>query len=1579
MSEEEQLAKYGFIKYKKGPEEDQIFAENELPKPDLEASAQWARQNVRPQMVRTGGGKTRRAEMGERGTQYSVYHTTLQELAHFGLGVGMYFWYLKQLFFLLLIMAAIDTYNLDYFSGDKYSPGGFEAGSRRLHAAHGQPGVHWMMRGSATCTAATEVEAYLIGDAEGTNRAVAAAAAMQSSYSSNTVTEIHNLCQIHKTQGIVNLVSLMVFFVYMIVSKFFYDSTIEDLDEGMQTASDYTVVVQDPPAMSTDPDDWYDFFKQFGQVALVSVVFDNGLWMQKNAYLRYNRKMYIALTPSASGLPPGMTVGTGSRPAPSSSFGNCCGMRPPQYYLNEIRKTVLELKSMAQDWNLQNDPTRDPDPFLRDPPSLCGGLCVKDTTGPLVRGWSARGGSVSTPNAAENNTWTTLKAVYPPDIAAGNPKKVPFYQSDKDVILNRSVAEVRADPELYGSAVGNPNGANRNSVLWWHQPSDIDDVDILNNLEFTLREVLSHRDTNWDPAVQSEDPALLPPSGLRASKVFVTFQHEKDQRNALMKLKVSKLDAWFDTGSLPDKYKFNWGPPLMMKDQSGELISTTPTVLDPSAAEYMVACESDIIATDLKKGASPTDGCLMARGLDAYYFNTSQLLGPGEPATKANQDAAFTDLILRNRQVNMADARTWETRRRVQKRFDDVLLVEEAPEPTEINWNNIRWRKPFQAFLYTILRGFMGLCVASAVVAAIYFIIKAIQQHFHGRVAPALAISVANVLLPPIMLAITQIGQYWNQTLEQSVYFWKLLLSRFLTTAVINFALTDFDQMLDEDSIYRIQAILFADMVTAPFLKWLNPWPRFQRWYYAPRAKTQLAANMYYAGEPWQLADRYTDMLKTVFLVMFYAVLLPSGFWIAMAALFISYWVDKYMLLTRWVRKPEYGTSLPNAAYAATYLCLLGALYMSLYFYVGWPFDYACSANDDSYGPFWHCERNSEQFFGDYFWPHVQGYMTNGQRQLIRIFRSVDVVALIIFIVGFLAGPIYYFIYDLIIGAAYEPVGDDIGQPFTSVDEIQGYIPVVTYPGLDVPLIGTQVSDMANPEAGNGIKTLMNGPTEPVQVQPDAASGQRPGTYGRPVPGRVGASRQGPFNTELVPFKPPTTKSFSDFSMLEDQLMVEEPNMMRFSLTSDVNGYPMYYSRVKEYVSDDSGTEWDPIDRGTTWCVCIGDPKGIPATIARCCGCSFCLLATIAFVFLCFALALMHFCKHVDTSTVDSFEVPDTAFTDELLMANDSPHGSISVVRTHYPQQYAVQVVAINYARDLASSEGITLFDADVYRNEYSYEEFASVTAFTEFNSRWRILGYNVDCKNAEIMARIPQYLPSLRRVVARAAYWSNVVFEMQDPYTLEVATAFEVVNVTVDRGDVEFKGLKTTKWGIVDIRTEIEHNSKDAVVELFNVMPNILNVQTVKAAVKMERIWMYDGGLLSVSTHSGRVDLENVVMFGHYGSIVVETHAADITITLNARYFNGAFNLQSEKGLVYIDPGQFMAYEGGSPEECSSTVAWNGMPVRRKKVPGHHSHCLQGRLGMPSGYNKLIVYSKHGSIKVQFASFVEQPPGMYV
>ena len=43
-----------------------------------------------------------------------------------------------------------------------------------------------------------------------------------------------------------------------------------------QTAQDYSVVVEDPDPDASDPDEWREFFSQFGEVASISIALDNG-------------------------------------------------------------------------------------------------------------------------------------------------------------------------------------------------------------------------------------------------------------------------------------------------------------------------------------------------------------------------------------------------------------------------------------------------------------------------------------------------------------------------------------------------------------------------------------------------------------------------------------------------------------------------------------------------------------------------------------------------------------------------------------------------------------------------------------------------------------------------------------------------------------------------------------------------------------------------------------------------------------------------------------------------------------------------------------------------------------------------------------------------------------------------------------------------------------------------------------------------------------------------------------------------------------------------------------------------------
>ena len=50
----------------------------------------------------------------------------------------------------------------------------------------------------------------------------------------------------------------------------------EELDESVQTAQDYAIMVDDPYPDDYDPDAWQAFFSQFGWVTFVTIAFDNG-------------------------------------------------------------------------------------------------------------------------------------------------------------------------------------------------------------------------------------------------------------------------------------------------------------------------------------------------------------------------------------------------------------------------------------------------------------------------------------------------------------------------------------------------------------------------------------------------------------------------------------------------------------------------------------------------------------------------------------------------------------------------------------------------------------------------------------------------------------------------------------------------------------------------------------------------------------------------------------------------------------------------------------------------------------------------------------------------------------------------------------------------------------------------------------------------------------------------------------------------------------------------------------------------------------------------------------------------------
>ena len=62
----------------------------------------------------------------------------------------------------------------------------------------------------------------------------------------------------------------------------------------------------------------------------------------------------------------------------------------------------------------------------------------------------------------------------------------------------------------------------------------------------------------------------------------------------------------------------------------------------------------------------------------------------------------------------------------------------------------------------------------------------------------------------------------------------------------------------------------------------------------------------------WNLAERYTDIMKTCFVGLFFSAILPSALFITALAMLTAYLSDKFSLLNFWKRPPMLGAKLAH-------------------------------------------------------------------------------------------------------------------------------------------------------------------------------------------------------------------------------------------------------------------------------------------------------------------------------------------------------------------------------------------------------------------------------------------------------------------------------------------------------------------------------------------------------------------------------------------------------------------------------------------------------------------------------------------
>jgi hypothetical protein len=151
-----------------------------------------------------------------------------------------YFQTLQLLCVTFFLCGLFQSQAISFYKGDQYSDG--------------QPGVTGMLRGSAICTRHDVV--CLDKDCGATGQT--------------------NLCNLGQVQAGLDITMTILLLILLAAVTMVQNNVSAALDESIQTAQDYSVMVDDPGPEDSDPDVWRDFFGQFGHVTFVTVAKDNG-------------------------------------------------------------------------------------------------------------------------------------------------------------------------------------------------------------------------------------------------------------------------------------------------------------------------------------------------------------------------------------------------------------------------------------------------------------------------------------------------------------------------------------------------------------------------------------------------------------------------------------------------------------------------------------------------------------------------------------------------------------------------------------------------------------------------------------------------------------------------------------------------------------------------------------------------------------------------------------------------------------------------------------------------------------------------------------------------------------------------------------------------------------------------------------------------------------------------------------------------------------------------------------------------------------------------------------------------------
>jgi len=482
--------------------------------------------------------------------------------------------------------------------------------------------------------------------------------------------------------------------------------------------------------------------------------------------------------------------------------------------------------------------------------------------------------------------------------------------------------------------------------------------------------------------------------------VFVIFETERGQRNCLHCLSTGRMNAW--RNSKPDVTKFVHGHLIVHENSKNSSI-------DDLAVKMMKSEETEEITIKLAHSSGH----------------------------------AFESLFL--------------------FRGEKVLRIKEAPEPYDVRWKDLEVK-----FNVRFIKCTMTVIVLVWFISWSGFFIHALKKSNPGWTA--VFISVTNVLVPKICEFINSFEPHATEGKRQASLYVKMALFRCFNSAIALSLVTNFTETIsvrngndDEDSLLlSVYSVIFAELFTIPIIKLCDFMGNFRKHFKAPRARTQEEMNACMRGAKFELAERYTDSTKVIFVALMYSSILPQSLFLGALACYIHFFFGKFCLLRMWRKAPDIGRNLAEISRNSFFkMSLLVHLLASAYFWSGFPYDMVCG--DDYYG-YEFCNQN---MLGSRIFPlprfqRGQNWMSSSQETIVTLYgwSSLWLGSLLLL---FLTKNSIVPAIKGIFASTYTPDGRDQRIRFHEVihnQEVQAYIPQIIENGFEYPLIACDIDEI---------------------------------------------------------------------------------------------------------------------------------------------------------------------------------------------------------------------------------------------------------------------------------------------------------------------------------------------------------------------------------------------------------------------------------------------------------------------------------------------------------------------------------------